>query len=108
MSIKDFKVTDVTYHRNGICGRQFYSVRFSFDNDERIMDNMLAVVPHAACKSGDGAECFVIDMNNPTSYWRGDDFNDQICAAVAEYEEGGPARFKAAMEGFRAALKRPT
>lgn len=79
--MKGFKVTDVTHHRNGIGGRPFWSVRFSFDNEGRFHPNMVAIIPSDEAARG---ECFVLDLNDPTSNWRGDHFEKDVKHAVAE------------------------
>lgn len=87
--IKDFQVTDITTHRNGIAGRGFYSVRFSFCEGftsekiacSTVRTNMLAIMPHSANQDV-GVECFVIDMNEPTKCWRGDNFAPLIWDAI--------------------------
>jgi hypothetical protein len=84
--INDFRVTDVTSHRNGVSGRAFYSVRFSYvdeANGDRFMSNMLAVVPMDA-KDG---ECFVLDLNAPTECWRGDNFSESVGYAIQVHQD---------------------
>jgi hypothetical protein len=82
--IKDFKATQVTYNRNGISGRPFYSVVFSYVDcsyaDEPLKPNMLAIVPD----EGSEEECFVVDMNDPSQCWRGVDFLAAVTAAIKE------------------------
>jgi hypothetical protein len=104
--MKDFKVTNVTYHRNGICGRQFHSVRFSYDNEGTPMDNMLAVFPVNARVAEGSVECYVIDLNNPTRNWRGDNFVHPVAAAVADFEAKGPERLAAAMDKLKSVLRK--
>lgn len=96
--IRDFKVTDVTYHRNGICGRPFHSVRFSYTEDGRFMPNMLATVPAEATDHPGGRECFVIDLANPTACWRGDAFAELVHSAVKEYQSESESKFRALMK----------
>jgi hypothetical protein len=82
--IKDFRATQVTYNRNGISGRPFYSVAFSYVDcsyaDEPLKAHMLAVVPD----EGSDEECFVVDMNDPSQCWRGVDFLADVTAAIKE------------------------
>jgi hypothetical protein len=78
--IKDFSATQVTYNRNGISGRPFYSVVFSYVEGETLKSNMLAVVPD----EGTDEECFVVDMNDPSQCWRGVDFLEYVAAAIKE------------------------
>lgn len=92
--IEDFRVTDITTHRNGIGGRRFYGVRFSCTLQGVFKPNMLAVVPKTALEgapASDGLECYVIDLNGPTENMRGDSFMPLIRSAVASYE-GEPSR----------------
>lgn len=83
-----FKVTDVNFQRNGVSGRGFYVVRFSFTNtpayDGKFYPNMMAVMPDEATTEN-GIECYVIDLNDPTSGWRGDYFSELVRAAIVEH-----------------------
>lgn len=81
-NIKQFKVTDVKWHRNGVAGRSFYSVRFSYTEDDRFMPNMLAIVPGDAKVEGADTECFVLDMNSLTECFRGDNFVKLVWDAI--------------------------
>jgi hypothetical protein len=84
--IKSFRVTDVQYHRNGICGRSFHSVRFSFESEGTFYPNMIATMPYNAIVNADlrsdGVECFVVNMNDPSDCMRGDDFAKQVHEAI--------------------------
>jgi hypothetical protein len=81
MTMNKFAVTDVTYHRNGCCGRGFYSVRFSFKEDT-FQPNMVAIMPADVIDDKDFANCFVMNLNDPTSNWRGDQFAADVRAAI--------------------------
>lgn len=81
-TIKQFRATDVKSHRNGIAGRAFYSVRFSYTEEERFMPNMLAIMPYSAKVSGPDTECFVLNMNDPSESWRGDCFAQLVWDAI--------------------------
>lgn len=87
--MKNFKVTDITSHRNGVGGRSFYSVRFSYNNEGQFMPNMVAVMPEDVIdhKSRNNEECFVLDLNNPTSNWRGDDFASDVRTAIKTHND---------------------
>ena len=88
--IKDFRVTDCTYHRNGVGGRPFWVVRFSCIftdfSPNRFMPNMLAIVPSLPHTD---VECSVLDLNDPTQKWRGDHFAPLVKAAIEE-SSGSP------------------
>lgn len=90
--MKQFTVTDVTYHRNGCTGRGFYSVRFSFKEDV-FQPNMVAIMPdvinNKSCQ-----ECFVMNLNDPTSNWRGDQFAYDVRAAIERFSDDLQASFK--------------
>ena len=77
----NIKVTRTEFQRNGISGRSFYSVYFSFDT----RSNMMAVMP-ANPKMDCGVECYVIDLDAPEESWRGDDFAPEIKTACDNHE----------------------
>lgn len=89
--IKKFKPYDVQYHRNGVGGRGFYTVRFSFENEGKFEPNMLATVPSNA----EPGECFVISVNDPTSKWRGDRFERDAKRAIEDYNFAEAMAFEA-------------
>jgi hypothetical protein len=94
MAIKDFKVTDITSHRNGISGRPFWSVRFSFsDGGNAFRPNMLAVTPREPNKEH-GVEVFVVDLNHPSECWRGDDFAQHVNRALVVHAEQADRAFQ--------------
>ena len=92
--LNDFRVTDVTSHRNGVSGRRFHSVRFSYFDvgSSKFMPNMLAVIPQDAAM-GEDTECFVIDLNDPTSNWRGDNYARHVKAAIDDHEAANEAAY---------------
>lgn len=94
-SLKNFKVTDVIFHRNGVGGRSFYNVRFSFTQDEHFMPNMLAITPCDAKLGNEDVECFVINVSDPTSCWRGAHFVDDVNAAVKAFNRDSESKFRA-------------
>ncbi len=83
--LQNFKVTDITHHRNGIMGRPFDSVRFSFEAADVFYPNMLAIVPEYSPVQD--VECYVVDMNNPAECWRGDNFVDLVRTAIKAAED---------------------
>ena len=78
--IKDFRAHKVVYNRNGIMGKAFWSVAFSFDNEGTFCPNMLAIFPYGGSIEG----ISVVDLNDLTQNWRGanffEDVGDAICA----------------------------
>lgn len=84
--MKNFKTTDITYHRNGCSGRGFYSVRFSYD-DDGFKPNMVAILPADLVDGTSFQECYVLDLNDPTSNWRGDQFAYDVRAAIKVYQK---------------------
>lgn len=86
MAIKNFRVTDKNFQRNGISGRSFWAVRFSHEDELGFHPNMMAVIPTQANEKvrGVGVECFVLDLNDPFSAWRGDDFFRFVKEVIGE------------------------
>jgi len=78
--MKNFKIADITYHRNGVGGQSFNSVRFSFSNDSKFYPNMLAIVP--ATEKPKCSECYVVNIDSPTENWRGENFFPEINASL--------------------------
>lgn len=69
----------IGYHRNGISGEGFHTLRWKMrDGQTR---NMLAVV-----FDGNG-QCAVIDMDEPEETWRGDYFEAELRAAIKAWED---------------------
>ena len=79
----ELTIKDVTFHRNGISGRVFFSVRFAYTNEDtrESQSNMLAIMPEEP-NEDNGTECYVIDLDNPTANWRGDRFAQDIKKAI--------------------------
>jgi hypothetical protein len=99
--ITGFRATDVVHHRNGVCGRSFTTVRFSFEDEGTLRPNMMAVFPVDAQTQpglGDGTECYVIDLNDPSNCMRGDNFLDDVQEAIKVHEAASHARFTAALK----------
>lgn len=89
MAIQNFRVTDTTFHRNGISGRSFWTVRFSYDEEGTFYPNMMAVMPSQPNEQFRcGKECFVVDLNNPTNNWRGDYFFELVKDTIAKRTDG--------------------
>jgi len=83
--IQGFQVQRVIFHRNGISGQPFHSVYFTFDF-EGSWPQMVAIVPNDS-NGNAGIECFVINLNDPTSCWRGDNFARLVWGAIARAED---------------------
>jgi hypothetical protein len=84
--MKNFKVTDITFNRNGN-GEPFHIVRFScVCDDNQLFTNMLAVMPLTDDPDdADVGECFVVDMDNPIKLWSNDDFLPKLATAVKKF-----------------------
>ena len=85
------RVYKVAFHRNGICGAPFHVVLF--ETGGRLKKDRTRMVGIVFC---DAYYCAVLDvtlmeegiiefMDNS---WRGDDFEPELRAAIAEYEDG--------------------
>lgn len=86
--IKGFTAKQVTWHRNGISGRSFWSVAFSYVEGETLKANMLATVPVDGVASGPDVECYVVDMDDTSMCWRGDSFVGPVFAAIKAHDTG--------------------
>lgn len=70
-------VKQVTSHRNGITGRPFDTVSFTYEDGSRQWE-LVGVLP----RNGQPDECFVIEPSNPDSSWRGDNFYAPLLRAI--------------------------
>lgn len=92
--INGFQAHAVKYHRNGIGGRSFWTVYFSCMLTDftpaKFMPNMMAVLP---ADSRDlvtaQAETFVVDLNDRTECWRGENFFELVHRAIEKNTSGG-------------------
>lgn len=86
------KISDLSIdrHRNGISGRSFFAIQFSYDDGEgTVRPRMLAVVPNDDIKVG-AVECYVIDLNDPAMCWRGDQMHDLIKGEIRKLMDVPP------------------
>lgn len=68
----DSRLRDVTYHRNGIGGTGYFSVRYDW-NDNGHLRRMVATIERNEADDGfDETSCRVMDTDNPHLSWRGD------------------------------------
>lgn len=104
---ENIEVTEVSRHRNGICGEPFYVCLFA-DPDQPGMDHMVAVVfgdeddegwfvgrsmPQVAVLSiGELAEGNIAFARGNS--WRGDRYADALYDAIREHEEGWRERLE--------------
>tara|TARA_R100001510_G_scaffold49931_1_gene48577 strand:+ start:1378 stop:1800 length:423 start_codon:yes stop_codon:yes gene_type:complete len=70
------KVHQVDYHRNGIGGHGFYSVRYDWADYDGVERRMLATIPDST--DNWTTECRVIDIDEPETSWRGDSLAPKI------------------------------
>lgn len=100
-------VEEVRSHRNGVSGAGFLGILFSwvaaggesgnrfyatldwqdFETDKSSGD-VLGLV-----KRGRDITCRVLDLDDPTSKWRGDHFQDALAAAVVDACENETVRY---------------
>ena len=89
--IANFKAHKVTHHRNGICGRAFYTVEFSYDDENfdppRRMPNMVAVKPVVERADSPGVECYVLNLNDASDARRGDNFMLFVAEAIQRHQD---------------------
>ena len=79
------KVTQIAYHRNGICGEGFYAILFESKHgpmvatvfEERGQVAVMLTAPLANQKEG---------VTFGENSWRGDHFEDELRAAIKAYE----------------------
>ena len=84
-SDNEFKAGRITYHRNGIAGRGFYTVEFKFKDGGRGSPlNMVATVTDL--KAQTEIECYVVQLSNPGKTWRGDRFYANVVRAIETSE----------------------
>ena len=80
------KVHQIDYHRNGISGIGFYSVRYDWADDDGVERRMLATVERPPEHlSWDHTRVRVIDIDEPQTSWRGDRMADLIVHMVVEF-----------------------
>ena len=80
---------DINYHRNGVGGQPFTSLRYDWHDEdlESTLDNPFPTRKMIATISeGDDTTCRVIDIENPDICWRGDRLAKDILAVMNKYE----------------------
>jgi hypothetical protein len=84
--IDHFSAYKISYHRNGIAGRPFYQVLFSYHDGgfspPVIRTQMMAIVPVGANLKGGNQECYVTDLTDTSEHWRGDCFAPFLLKAI--------------------------
>ena len=84
----NLKIKDISYHRNGICGKGFYAILFDWEEDKGKSRSMVASV-----FDGEG-QCAVYDLaellkGNITfacgNSWRGDHFEGALREAIEKH-----------------------
>jgi len=80
------KVHQVDYHRNGIGGIGFYSVRYDWADYDGIERRMLATIEAPPQHlSWDDTRVRVIDIDEPETSWRGDRLAPKIINMVVKH-----------------------
>jgi len=76
------KVHQVDFHRNGISGKGFYSVRYDWADYDGVERRMLATIEVDDSEDFDEllpvASCRVLDIDEPETSWRGDSLAPKI------------------------------
>tara|TARA_R100000963_G_C4566434_1_gene53101 strand:+ start:49 stop:546 length:498 start_codon:yes stop_codon:yes gene_type:complete len=80
------KVHQVDFHRNGISGQGFYSVRYDWADYDGVERRMLATIEAPPEHlSWDETTCRVIDIDEPELGWRGDSLASRIISMVVRH-----------------------
>ena len=82
------KVHDVTYHRNGISGIGFYSVRYDWADYDGIERRMLATIEAPSSVIHDTwnqSSCRAIDIDEPMESWRGDNLAPKVINMIVRH-----------------------
>lgn len=83
-------VVSVNYQRNGIAGEGFFAVRFDWKDERGAIRQMIATVFPEYNDDGVtivGSEYYgVVDINEPTACWRGDNFIGSLLDAIIEHQ----------------------
>ena len=80
------KVRDISYHRNGISGIGFYSVRYDWADYDGVERRMLATIESPPEHlSWDHTRVRVIDIDEPQTSWRGDQLAPKIVNMVVKH-----------------------
>jgi hypothetical protein len=89
MAARNFKVQSVRHCRNGIIGRGFHEVRFSFTFEGREHSNAIAIVPDDMPEGN----CYVIETDDSEQGWQGEYFEHQVCQAILDYRKSLVEKF---------------
>ena len=77
----------VQHHRNGISGRSFTAITFTFVDEDRFYSGKLtAIIPDKDNYSKHDVECFVIHIEKPELCYRGDNFNDIMHEIIKSHD----------------------
>ena len=76
------KVTNITYRRNGVSGRGFWTGEAKGDDGER-----LVIIRPKQPKDKGGVECYVISVDDIEMQWRGDCYNEPMDKAILKYRK---------------------
>lgn len=73
-------VNQIKHHRNGVGGRPFHRVDFTYLDGDGGVWELSAIVPENPRRG----ECFVVSPSDPELCWRGDNFMECMVAAIEE------------------------
>lgn len=84
------EIKRIKYHRNGIGGAGFYTVEFTFFDDECDYRDMVATIFN---EDGKSPEYYaVLDLKDPSYRWRGDHFIYALWKAIQDEREDEETR----------------
>ena len=91
------KITQLSYHRNGICGDGFYTgILIDNDNDRKVFTHFPDHNEDGELINGDNVRTAILDLDilkekEDTRFfhnsWRGDHYHDFIVDAIINYNE---------------------
>ena len=80
------EIKNLTYHRNGIGGTGFFSLRYDWKDYSGIERRMLATIERNGEDDGfDYTSCRVMDIDNPDTSWRGDSESARIIYQIEKH-----------------------
>jgi hypothetical protein len=82
---------EISYHRNGVAGAPFYSVRFIFRDERKKPHLLIGIVEDRqddAWREFKASDAFVavIDPRNLDSKWRGDEFAEVLWNEISKFQ----------------------
>lgn len=90
---EEVEILSVESNRNGVGGEPFWSIRFTLSDQ-----TLVGIIPYSGLVFDDDyshilgirkadTPCFVVNPDDLTSHWRGDDISEALIEAVIEQHE---------------------